>query len=129
MSDEPPVGVRVAFGLPSGPARRLPGGAGSAWRVGDVVLKPDRRRAVASWQADVFAGLAGPGFRVPRPVRATGGGWVVDGWAAWTAVEGAPDPLGRWPDLVAAGRDFHAAVAGVPRPRWLGRERNRWAVA
>jgi uncharacterized protein (TIGR02569 family) len=121
--------VRAAFGVPAGPARRLPGGGGACWRVGDVVLKPGQDVAGGSWSADLFAGLSGPGFRVPRPVRAAGGGWIVDGWAAWTAVEGEPDPLGRWPELVAAARAFHAALAGVPAPGWLRRGRDRWAVA
>jgi uncharacterized protein (TIGR02569 family) len=94
-----------------------------------VVLKPGQDRVVASWLAEVFDGLAGPGFRVPRPVRAADGSWIVGGWAAWTAVDGEPDPLARWPDLVAAGRAFHAALADVPAPGWLGRGRDRWTVA
>ena len=93
------------------------------------MLKPGQRPAVASWLAELFADLRGTGFRVPRPVRAVGGSWVVDGWAAWTAVEGEPDPLHRWSELVAASRAFHAALAGVAAPDWIGRGRNRWAVA
>jgi uncharacterized protein (TIGR02569 family) len=84
---------------------------------------------VASWLADVFTDLHGPGFRIPRPVRAAGGTWVVDGWAAWTAVEGETDPVGHWPELVAASRAFHTAIAGVPAPHWLGRGDDRWTVA
>ncbi|MEV4319111.1 hypothetical protein [Actinocrispum sp. NPDC049592] len=94
-----------------------------------MVLKPGRRPAVASWLAEVFAGLGGEGFRASRPVRAADGGWVVDGWTAWTAVEGEPAPLDRWPELVAASRAFHAAIADIPAPDWIGRGRNRWAVA
>ena len=129
MHGGPPGGVREAFGVPSGAARRLPGGGGACWRVGDLVLKPGQDAVVASWLAELFAELSGPGFVVPRPVRAAGGGWVAGGWAAWTAVDGQPDPLGRWPELVAAGRAFHAALAGVPRPSWLGGGDDRWSVA
>jgi uncharacterized protein (TIGR02569 family) len=93
------------------------------------VLKPGQDPAMATWLAGVFAELDGPGFRVARPVRTSGGGWVVDGWAAWTAVEGEPDPLGRWPELVAAGRAFHAALADVPAPGWLASGDDRWSVA
>ncbi|SDL74316.1 hypothetical protein [Nonomuraea jiangxiensis] len=125
----PTAEARAAFGVPDGPALRLPGGGGTCWQVGELVLKPGRRPVVASWLADVYAGLHGPGFRVPRPVRAAGGSWVVDGWAAWARVDGEPAPLERWPELVAAGRAFHAALAGRPAPAWLGRGRNRWAVA
>lgn len=129
MSDDLPVSVRAAFGVSSGPARRVPGGGGTCWQAGGLVLKPGQHRVVGSWVAEVFAGLHGPGFRVPRPVRAADGSWIVDGWAAWTTVEGEPAPLPRWPELVATSRAFHAALAGVPAPAWVGRGRNRWAVA
>jgi len=79
--------------------------------------------------AEVFADLDGPGFRVPRPVRAADGSWLHDGWAAWTTVDGEPAPLRRWPELVVASRAFHAAIARVPAPGWVGRGRNHWAVA
>lgn len=129
MSNDLPVGVCTAFGVPAGSAVRLPGGSGACWQADRLVLKPGQRPAVASWLAEVFADLRGPGFRVPRPVRTVDGSWVVDGWAAWTAVEGEPDPLRRWPELVAASRAFHAALAGVPAPDCVGRGRNRWALA
>ncbi|GAA4555505.1 hypothetical protein [Planotetraspora kaengkrachanensis] len=129
MFDDLPVGVRAAFGASSGPARRLPGGRGTCWQADGLVFKPVQHPVVASWLADVFADLRGPGFRVPQPVRGTDGSWVVGGWAAWTAVEGVPDPVARWPELVAAGRAFHAALVGVPAPAWLGRGRSRWEVA
>ena len=129
VADDLPAGVREAFGVPSGPARRLPGGGGSCWQVAGLVLKPGHDEVTGPWLADVFAGLSGPGFRVPRPVPTSDGAWLADGWAAWTTVEGEPDPLRRWPDLVAAARAFPAAVAGGPAPPWLGRRRHRWAVA
>lgn len=110
VSDDLPADVRAAFGA-------------------GVVCKPRQHPTVASWIATVFAELSGPGFRVPRPVPAKDGSWVVEGWVAWTAIEGDPAPLARWPELVAASRAFHAALADVPAPGWLGRGRNRWALA
>jgi uncharacterized protein (TIGR02569 family) len=118
----------TAFGV-SGAGRPLPGGGGACWLVGQVVFKPGQHPRVASWSAEVLAGLDGPGFRVPGPVRAGDGSWVVDGWAAWSWVEGEPDPVGRWAELVAACRAFHAALGGTGAPPWLGRGRSQWAVA
>ena len=123
-----PTGLPAAFALTGSPSR-LPGGQGTCWRVGDAVLKPGQDPAEASWLAEVFADLAGPGFRVPRPVRAVDGSWVVAGWTAWAWLDGEPDPLARWPELVAVSRAFHAALAGRGRPRWVGRGTSPWAVA
>jgi hypothetical protein len=67
--------VGSAFGA-SGPARLLPGGEGTTWQVGDVVLKPAADPQEASWCAELFAGLEGPGFRVPRPRRTVAGAWL-----------------------------------------------------
>ncbi|MBP2706723.1 TIGR02569 family protein [Microbispora sp. RL4-1S] len=129
MFDDLPLNVRAAFGVPSGPALRLPGGGGTCWQADDLIFKPVRHPVEASWLAEVFADLRGPGFRVPRPVRAADGSWVVGGWAAWTAIKGVPAPVARWPEVVAASRAFHAALAGVPAPDWLGRGHTRWDVA
>jgi uncharacterized protein (TIGR02569 family) len=126
--DEPPAGILAAFGL-SGTPVRLPGGQGACWRVGQVVLKPDQDPAEGSWLAEAFAELAGPGFRVPRPVRAADGGWVLDGWAGWTWVDGEPDPLPRWRELIAVSRAFHRALAGRGRPPWANRGSSVWAAA
>ncbi len=111
------------------PARRLPGGAGTSWQIDALVLKPDQDPAEAEWTAGVYAGLRTSGFRVPRPVPAVDGSWTVDGWAAWTYVDGTPGALEHWPELIAASRAFHLALAGVPAPDWLSQERNRWVVA
>ncbi|MFD1044579.1 TIGR02569 family protein, partial [Kibdelosporangium lantanae] len=61
-----PVDVRTAFGLSGETAVRLPGGAGVCWQVGDVVCKPGQSTVVASWLAELYAELDGPGFTVAR---------------------------------------------------------------
>jgi uncharacterized protein (TIGR02569 family) len=83
----------------------------------------------ASWSADLFAELTGRGFRVPQPVRSRTGSWAVAGWTASRRVEGEPAPAAHWSELVAASRGFHAALAGIAMPPWLGRRRNPWVLA
>lgn len=130
--DTVPGGVLAAFGVAGTAPVRLPSGQGTTWRAGHVVLKPADSVRAGRWFADVYAELNGPGFRVPRPVRAVTGDWVAQGWTCWQWVAGAAaDWSGvspRWPELVAVSRALHAALAGVPVPPWRGTEENRWVI-
>jgi uncharacterized protein (TIGR02569 family) len=127
-----PEAVLTAFGLAGAVPVRLSGGQGTAWRAGPVVLKPADHDQAARWFADVYDTLTGPGFRVPRPVRARSGDWVAEGWTAYQWVPGAPaDWSGvspRWPELTAVSRALHAALAGVPVPSWRRAVENPWTI-
>ncbi len=106
----------------------LPGGQGGTWQVGDAVVKAVLDEGETSWLGSVLAELPTDGFRLARPRAATDGRWVVDGWAAWEHVDGQP-ATDRWPEVLAVGRRFSAALAPVPPPDLLHRRRHRWAVA
>jgi uncharacterized protein (TIGR02569 family) len=124
--------VLAAFGLAGTIPVLLPGGQGGAWRAGQAVLKPADSVRAGRWFAEVYDALAGPGFRVPRPVRTLDGDWVADGWTAYRRVPGtAADWSGdspRWPELVAVSRALHAALAGVPVPSWRATVQNPWTI-
>jgi uncharacterized protein (TIGR02569 family) len=133
LTDALPDEVLAAFGVPGVIPLRLPGGQGTTWRAGQVVLKPADSVRAGRWFAEVYDGLNGPGFRVPRPVRAVSGDWVALGWTCWRWVAGTPaDWSGvspRWPELIAVSRALHAALAGVPVPPWRDAEENPWVIA
>jgi uncharacterized protein (TIGR02569 family) len=106
----PPASVLEAFGLEDEPVL-LPGGQGTAWRVGPLVLKPlDRTAEQIAWEAELLSSITQDGFRVARPQPA-----IVDGWTASEYVDGRHE-RGRWLDIIAVGERFHAALAHVPRP-------------
>ncbi|MFL5960385.1 MAG: phosphotransferase [Gaiellaceae bacterium] len=128
MTSEPPSSrVLSAFGA-SGQPLPLHGGQGTSWRSGDLVLKPlDRAQEELAWQAELFDSLACDGFRVARSVRAADSSLVVEGWCAYQALE-VRHEKGRWTDIVAAGERFHAALAGTPRPAFLYRRSDPWAI-
>ena len=130
--DAVPEGVLEAFGIAEVVPVRLTGGQGTTWRAGQVVLKPADSLREGRWFADVYDTLTGPGFRVPRPVRAVTGDWVARGWTAWQWVAGDPaDWSGvspRWPELIAVSRSLHAALAGVRVPRWRAEVENPWTI-
>jgi uncharacterized protein (TIGR02569 family) len=125
--EPPPVSVLTAFGV-SGTPIPLEGGQRSSWRVGPAVLKPlDLTEPELTWQAEVFASLSCDGFRVARPLRARDGPFIVAGWCAWEAVEGRHEGR-RWAEIIAVGERFHAALAGVPRPDFIARRNDPWAI-
>jgi uncharacterized protein (TIGR02569 family) len=124
----PPSDVLVAFGVRDRPAA-LPGGRGTSWRAGATVLKPlDMPQEALAWQDQVLRAIPTvTAFRVAAPVRSADGRLVVSGWTAWAYLEGRHQP-GRWPEIVAAGRLFHAATGCLPRPGFLSERTDWWAA-
>jgi uncharacterized protein (TIGR02569 family) len=131
--------VLASFGASADPVM-LPGGQRTAWRAGEVVLKPAGDPRVACWTADLYRELAtrrAPGFQVPQPLRTAAGDWVardpVGGeWVGWQWLPGEPASWSGvspfWPSLIAASRAFHAALAGRPALPWLGHDGSQWTV-
>lgn len=129
----PPAPVVEAFGGSASSLVPLPGGRGSSWRAGDVVLKRADDDRFVAWSAEVAHGIASAGdvgVRVVTPVRAASGGWTRDGWSATAWLEGVHVD-GRWNDVLAVGRRFHAAVAraGVGWPDFLAVRTDPWSRA
>ena len=117
----PPQPVLAAFGVDAEPVQ-LAGGRGTAWRCGELVLKPlDTSVEELTWLGRLLDSLDCDGFRVSR-LRG-----LHDGWCGWDFVEGVHRER-AWPDVIAVGDRFHAALAGVPRPAFLDRRTNYWAV-
>ena len=124
----PPAAVLEAFGV-SAP-EQLAGGQGTAWRCGDLVLKPlDQAMSPEEleWQGALLDDIDCDGFRVPRLRRARDGSALVEGWCAWTFVEGE-HRLGAWAEAIAVGERFHDALASFPRPALLDRRTDHWAI-
>src|SRR5438876_901532 len=122
----PPRSVLVAFAT-DGPPEPLPGGRGTSWAAGGLVLKPlDRLPAQIEWEAVELAALVPDGFRVAVPQRSVEGALVVDGWTAWNRLEGVHEA--RWAEIVQAGDRFHRALASQPRPPFLDGRTDPWSI-
>ncbi|HZZ52458.1 MAG TPA: TIGR02569 family protein [Pseudonocardia sp.] len=109
--------VRSAFGVRDVPVVPLLTTAMPAWRCGEILIRPVRDTALASWSAGVLDTLAADGLRIARPLRGSDGRWVVAGFSACQYITGSAEP--RFHDMVAASLRLHAATASVRRPRLL----------
>jgi uncharacterized protein (TIGR02569 family) len=124
---QPSPDVLLAFQVVGAPTK-LNGGTGRAWAAAGAVLKPVDDELEAAWIADLALRVGQRGFRLARPIRAVDGRVVVDGWCAWTRIEGRHQE-DRWADVLGAGAAFHRAVAAEERPPFISRKSNRWRVA
>jgi hypothetical protein len=123
--------VLASFGTSADPVP-LPGGEGTVWRAGEVVLKPAGDPRVARWTADLYHELAlpdpldpsaarrdpvdpvdpvDPGFRVPRPLRTVAGDGAAGDWVAqdplagaWVAWQWLPGEPASWAGVSPPGR-------------------------
>ncbi|MCW2737560.1 hypothetical protein [Nocardioides sp.] len=132
---QPPDHVLDLF-VAEGVLERLPGGQGTSWRAGDLVLSPGRDPSegwLAPHQARIAVRLdeqVPRAVRLSLPVPARDGSLVVDGWAA-TRFEPGTTPCRDLVVLRATAHLLHAHLAtAVPqRPDELDARTDRWAVA
>src|SRR6185312_3272003 len=84
------------------------------------------------WLADELGMIDRTGFRLADPVPTVSGEWTVDGWGCTRYLAGNEPDRSSATDLLAilaVGRAFHLATAGLSRPALLDRRIDRWAVA
>lgn len=125
----PPPHVLAAFRAAAEPVP-LAGSQGTAWRCGDLVVKPlewSMSVEELEWQGDVLDRIRCDGFRVARLRRARDGAAFVDGWCAWRFVEGEHRER-AWQQTIEVGERYHAALVGFPRPSLLDRRTDHWAI-
>lgn len=127
MRAAPPQAVLDAFCVTEMPDL-LPGGAGTTYRAGRIILKPITNSVEADWLARLFDTIPEVGFRVARPISSIHGAWSVDGWSATRFVVGE-EIRGRSSEKIAVARAFHQALAAYPRPPHIATAQHPWAIA
>lgn len=129
VTDPPPEPVLRAFGAAAPPVL-LPGGRGTSWRAGDLVLKPAPGEALPTieWLDRVVPSVSSSArLRLALPVRAGDGALVVNGWSATRWLPGTP-PVGGWTERAAVARELARAFGSVD-PAGLPRRDDAWATA
>ena len=112
----PPPHVVAAFGG-SGKPSPLPGGRGSSWRCGDVVLKPAASpEDVLAWQATQLPAMA---LRLARPLRST-----IDAYASRTDTARASNSPGSYGGSTFILRGNRRTSSSASLPRFSNRNRS-----
>jgi hypothetical protein len=108
----------------------LTGGRGTAWRVGDLILKPlDVLPDELTWlQQFASRPPATADIRMSFPLRSRTGELVVDGWTAFPVLEGEHQP-GKWVEIAAVAHAITERFSGVERPAFLDDRSHAWALA
>ncbi len=125
----PAVDILKTFGAEGTPIP-LRGGRGTAWRSGDVVLKPlDVLPEELDWLDEVARARSSEGgIRLSLPIRSRSRQLIVEGWTAFPYLTGGHEP-GRWREIADVAREFAAVFAGVERPGFLDLREHAWARA
>lgn len=110
----PPLETQAEF-CAAGALLKLAGGRGTAWRVGDLTLKPlDALPEGMLWLAEVAREYSiGSGLRLSLPIRSRSGKPIVDGWTASPTLLGNISPADGWSWKMAS--DLAAVFAEVER--------------
>lgn len=124
----PPGRVLTAFGAGK-PLTPLAGGRGTAWRAGDIVVKPaEGSESMLAWQSQALSDIGDDRIRLALPLASRSGAFIVDGWSASTFCVGAHDQR-RWLDVIAVGGVLHAQMADIACPDVLLARDDRWSIA
>ena len=124
----PPARILAAFGA-VGPLTPLAGGRGTAWRAGEIVVKPaEGSELMLAWQSQALREIGDDRVRLALPRASRSGTFVVEGWSASTFCDGAHDER-RWLDVIAAGGVLHARLADIACPDVVLARDDPWSIA
>lgn len=128
IAPRPAKSTAEAFGTSVDPTP-IKGGQGTAYRAGDIVLKPAEHEALENWVADIFESLPeSKEVRFARPVKSVAGKWIYDGYVAWTLLRGS-QAKGQYDKKLVASEAFHRLIKNVKKPDFLNVPQNSWAAA
>lgn len=115
VAPRPTKSTTEAFGTSAEPTP-IKGGQGTAYRAGNIVLKPAEYETLENWVADIFESLPeSKEVRVARPVKSVAGKWIYDGYVAWTFLRGS-QTKGQYDKKLVASEAFHRLIRDVKKP-------------
>ncbi len=122
------IDIAKNFGCDSEPAL-LPGGHGTTYRCGSVILKPVTDSAESNEIADIAAqSLPVEHIRIPKPLKSESGDWIYGDYVAWEYLAGE-DMEGEYETKIKICDWFSESMAISHRPKFLESADHAWAVA
>jgi hypothetical protein len=108
----PTQATALAFGSDVEPVRMM-GGQGTAYRAGNIVLKPAGNAEEEFWSAELFEKLpASSEVRFARPIKSVEGTWIYEHYVAWTFLQG-DQVNGRYDNKLVLTKPFPTTDPGA----------------
>lgn len=123
----PPPEVIQAFGG-QGQVKKLPGGEGQSFKVGNLVFKPVENAAQSRWIAQTLSNIKSHAFRLSHPVTSNHGDIIHQGWQVFEYLEGKA-VKGRWEEKISISRKIHQKLTHIHKPKFIGHRKNLWEKA
>ena len=119
--------VLSQFGCTDNPLG-LEGGEGRTWCSGNVVLKQvDPRNA--GFDAGVISQLAPKGYRLATPISSADGEFSIEGWSAYSQLEGRHEVGKMVAERFETSRLFHRDLAAFPFSQHFEEMSDPWTIA
>ena len=117
----------------SGKPKLLPGGQGTTFCCGSIVMKPCDNPIEWNGLAPLLCKLNPVGYRLARPIQASDDRWEVDGWMATRMTSGTSGYAGHEAEALTACRCFHQELSEIYHsndcPNWLGSKNTAYRKA
>lgn len=124
----PTLATAKAFGSSIIPIP-LPGGQGTSFRSGDIILKPADSNDFDGWESELFNSIqVSEKVRFARPIKSKEGKWICEGYVAWRYLEGQ-HVRGEYGRKINASLAYHNLLSSIPKPDWLDEPKNPWGAA
>src|SRR6266567_9069868 len=88
----------------------LPGGQGTTFRAGSIILKPISNSEEYAWIAENMNTIQQEGFRVAQHLKTKDGEWIHAGWGATEFIDGKEEK-DHWEEKINVSRKFHKMLA------------------
>ena len=120
--------VAKIFGSNEMPVLLL-GGQGSAYRSGNIILKPTNDKVESEELANLVSSVVSSReLRIPRPIKSINNNWIEENYVAWEFLEGKEIGL-RYEQKIQICEEFSQIFKNIGKPSFIELRNDPWSIA